>query len=718
MNTFFQIVFIAFLAVSTHARDNSTLHILALVPMVQGNETNLPVENWRRGWEMIPGANLAVDMINNDSTILQDTILKLIIINSNADNSFDSLVDFMRVSTNKESNYIVAIIGMFFNKEIEIFSPLADKFNISLQLSTSMSPKVFNREKFPQQFHMVQSTSVLVRALFSLMEFHNWTGPSVIISGSDPLYMQIAEEIHATSKQYLDITIENSIYISRKDSDDTIFDQLKSNLIILSMNIQNAVNLICTAHSKNLIWPKYAWIILGHSVDHFKSHAATVDKRSCCTVDILTEGIIFIQQHLIVQDHDLKLISGLTYNDLSQLLQYRSLAPKVNPYAYVLHDAIWTVALALNESNDTDISATLYDIDFTGASGPVKFVNNEREGLSAEILQVRDVVTNLGIYINENLTIINHIEDFTLIDNAQTSAYQKKAIIYVGITSCSVILNIIFITLVLILYLHFRHEEAIKATSTVLSMMIFLSCYLILLFLLLLNLAILPQYQHFPIEFKTFTCMVYLWLNGLGVPTNLMLATLIVKIVRVYRIFSVANIKNKYQSNSILFLKILVIMIPNLVILTLWSTIDTYSIKRINYVHDPVTGETIAIELCESDHLPIWLILLLLYLVVLMVALVVVAVKTRKIRYKNFKDTKKVNSLVFVLILTIFFTTSYWLIIRIIRYDLILEFAVLNIAHILGVYELMGFLFMPKIYPLIKEKWFTKINTVHAGCKD
>ena len=504
------------------------------------------------------------------------------------------------------------------------------------------------------------------------------------------------------------------IHYFGKDSDDTIFDQLKSNLIIISMNIQNAVNLLCTAHSKNLIWPKYAWIIIGHSVDDFESHAATVNKRSSCNADKLTEGIVFIQQHLTVQDHDLKLISGLTYNDLSRLLQHHSLAPKVNPYAYVLHDAIWTVALALNESNDTDISATLNDIDFTGASGPVKFVNNKREGLSVEILQVRDVVTNLGIYIDGNLTIVNHIEDFTLIDNAQTSAYQKKAIIYVGITSCSVIMTTIFITLVLIFYLHFRHEEAIKATSIVLSMMVFLSCYLVLLYLLLLNLTLLPQYQHFPIEFKTFTCVIYIWLNGLGVPTNLILATLIVKMVRVYRIFSVANIKNKYQSNSILFLEIFVIMIPNLVILILWSTIDTCSIERVNYFQDSVTGETTA---TDSDHLLIWLALLTLYLIILMVSLVAVAVKTRKIQYKNFKDTKKVNALVLLLILT-FVLTSYWFIIRTIRYDHILGHAVLHIGHILIIYEMMGFLFVPKIYPLIKEKWFTKINTVHAGCKD
>ena len=203
---------IALLVVPLHAREKLTLHILALVPMVQGNEATLPVENRRRGWEMIPGANLAVNMINNDSTILQDTFLKLIAINSYADNSFDSLVDFMGVSTNRESNNITAIIGMFFDKETEIFSPLGNKFNIGLQLSTSMSPKAFDRERFPQLFHMMQSTSVLVRALFSLMEFYNWTGPSIVTSGSDPLYLQIAEEFYATSKKYLNVAIKNTIH--------------------------------------------------------------------------------------------------------------------------------------------------------------------------------------------------------------------------------------------------------------------------------------------------------------------------------------------------------------------------------------------------------------------------------------------------------------------------------------------------------------------------
>ena len=707
----FSLIFI-FLVVPLHAREKSTLHILALVPMVQGNETTLPVENWRRGWEMIPGANLAVDMINNDSTILQDTFLKLIIINSNADDPFSSLVDFLEVSKDGD-NTIVATIGMFYYKEIEIISSLAVKSN-SLQLSTSMSPKAFDRERFPQQFHMVQSTSVQVKALFSLMEFYNWTGLSVITSGSDPLYLQTAEALYSTSRQYPGITVRSQIHKTTANFNDIAFDRLKSNIIIISMNIQDTVKLICTAHLKNLIGPKYIWIILSHSVDDFKLHATT-----SCTVDNLSEGILFIQQHLTVRDHNLKLISGLTYNDLSRKLQQ---TPTVNPYAYVLHDEIWTVALALNESNDTDISVTLNDIDFTGASGPVKFVNNERKGLSVEILQVRDATTtSFGSFINDNLTVANGsiLRNFNERKDVRIRILQRTSVVYVAISYSNIIVCTIFTTLVFILYLYFRKKAAIKATCTVVSMMIFLSCYLILFYLSILNIVSIPQYQQVSNNFKEFICTTRQWLNGLAIPTNLILSTMIAKMVRVYRIFKtpLSTRKTKSwkscQSNSILFLQILLMMIPNLLILILWSAIDAYNIKT-THTRDIESGEIIAVQQCDSHRLLSWLIPLLLYIIVLLVTLVVVAVKTRKIRYKNFKDTKKVNALVFVLILTIVLTLSHWFILRrVAKSDTILQHSMLQIGHTLMIYELMGFLFVPKIYPLIKEKWFIKCCLGH-----
>ena len=695
--------FIAFLVFPLHAREKSTLHILALVPMVQGNETTLPVENWRRGWEMIPGANLAVDMINNDSMILQDTLLKLITINSSADGSFQSLVDFVRVSTDRDNN-IVAIIGTFFDKEIEIFSPLAAKFNISFQISTSMSPQVFNKVRFPHQIHMVQSASVLIRALFSLVEFYNWTGLSVITSGSDPLYLRIAEEIHTTSKQYSGTMIKEHIHNSVSNFN---VDRVKSNIIITSMNIRDTVYLICTGQLKDLAWPKYAWIVLSHSVNDFISNATTLENSTNCIASRITEGVIFIQQDLTVKDHHLNLISGLTYNNLSQLLRHCSLAPKVNPYAYVLHDAIWTVALALNESNDTDISATLNDIDFTGASGPVKFVNNERKGLSVEILQVRGKRTKtLGIFVNDNLTIINHIGDIDQINNAQAQLPQG-IVFYEIILHSSVILCTIFTTLTFTLYLHFRQKAAIKATSTVLSVMIFLSCYLLLFYLSILSADFSLYFKRLPHYFGDFICTVYPWFNGLAIPVNLGLSVVIVKIIRVYRIFSeVIRTSRKCKSNSMLLLQIFLIMVPNLLILILWSAIDPY--KYQHYSITTASGKTISREGCFSDHLVVWSILLLLNLVLLMVSLVVVAVKTRKIRYKNFKDTKKVNALIFMLILTISFTISYYLILLALQDDnAVLRHVILHIGHVLIIYELMGFLFVPKIFPLIREKWFT-----------
>ena len=138
-----------------------------------------------------------------------------------------------------------------------------------------------------------------------------------------------------------------------------------------------------------------AWIVLSHSVNDFILHATAFENDTNCIASQMI-GVIFIHQHL----------TGLTYNNISRLLQHCSFTLKVNPYAYVLHDAIWAVALALNESNDTDISATLNDIDFTGASGPVKIVNNERVGLAVDIVQVRsETITQLDNYVNNNLTI-------------------------------------------------------------------------------------------------------------------------------------------------------------------------------------------------------------------------------------------------------------------------------------------------------------------------
>ena len=696
------------------------MQILALVPMTQesggdaayGHCNSSPTEKWEKGWEMIVGAEVAINTINSDPTVLRDTILRLVTVDINSYTVLDGLVSFVGIVTDEETNSNVAMIGVHTSAETALFSPLATNLKIDLQFSISMSPKTFDDQRYSQQVHMVQSVSILAKALFELMEFYEWTVLSIVASNSDAFYIEISEDIHRLSKQYSNIVVVNSINFDI--SNDQFFTTLRSNLIVVSMGISDVVSLICSAYSKNLTWPRYAWVILGHSVDDFERQT---ENRSNCSLKEATEGIIFTQQHLTVSDQDMKLISGVTYRELSQI--FEEYAIRVNPYANVLYDSVWTIALALNSSmqgNDTDISTIVNNIDYYGASGHVTFVDNERKGLRIDILQMKNTSTiSVGYFINGNLTINSDhfIGNFDQIDYIQSTVYQKLPVVYIIVHYCNVAICTIFTTVILLLYLYFKDEAIIKATSTLLSMMIFVSCYLVFFFLLISNLTFLPYNQNLSDGIKNFTCIVRLWLNGLAVPSNIIFSTLIVKTIRVYRIFRLTPIMgNKFHSNLMMYTEIFILMVPVLVILTLWSAIDTYSFKITHYIRDTALRKTVVVEQCDSDYLIIWLVLLLLYLIILMVSLVVVAVKTRKIRYENFKDTKKFNALIFTLILTYSLTLSYWFTLRSVQdTDLVLEQAVLQFGHILSIYELMGFLFVPKIYPLIKEKWFKRVHT-------
>ncbi len=93
-----------------------------------------------------------------------------------------------------------------------------------------------------------------------------------------------------------------------------------------------------------------------------------------------------------------------------------------------------------------------------------------------------------------------------------------------------------------------------------------------------------------------------------------------------------------------------------------------------------------------------------------MATLVIVAVKTRKIRYMHFKDTKKVNTLIFLITITIGFVLSYWLMLNAIEGndDKTSQRITLHVGHMIMVVECQGLLFVPKIYPLVMQAIYNR----------
>lgn len=85
----------------------------------------------------------------------------------------------------------------------------------------------------------------------------------------------------------------------------------------------------------------------------------------------------------------------------------------------------------------------------------------------------------------------------------------------------------------------------------------------------------------------------------------------------------------------------MLILLPQILFLLLWSTLDTWTNVRFEFVQN---RNLMAVERCKSKNT---IALLLLYLFTIMIAVVILAFKSSKIRYKNFKDAKATNAFTF-----------------------------------------------------------------------
>ena len=268
---------------------------------------------------------------------------------------------------------------------------------------------------------------------------------------------------------------------------------------------------------------------------------------------------------------------------------------------------------------------------------------------------------------------------------------------YVGISACFVV-----VTVTMVLYFYYRKQPEIKATSVSLSVFMFLGCYLLIFYLLVLNSTLLPSYHKQSNRVRNFICVFRVWIHGLGFPIALILSTLLVKLLRVYRIFNCYGKINKLTSgNFALAVYVLLLASPNFLICLIWSTSDHY-ISHVSFsVED---GSLLVTEQCVSRYTIEWLTGLIVYLVVICLLLVFVAVLTRKVKHKNFKDSKKVSALSFIIVLTLSVILSYWYLLRILEAHVVLVHAMLQVGHYYIILECVGFIFVPKLFPIVVKQ--------------
>ena len=575
--------------------------------------------SWERVTEVLPGVQIAVENIKQFCECDLQLVYSIVpcVVSTPGFLFFEQLFEQLRNALLGESVTAVGVVGILCNADnFQLFlnSSLAED-DVRQLLSAAIS--------FPKP---IVTETLLITSLFQLMKSFNWKNIGIVTENRDTYFSRTAETLYseAVNNPDVDVTTYQLIKLHRGVTQ----IQNISKITFLSASLSNTVETLCMAYEKKYVWPNRVWVLHSYLLDDLLSVKAS------CPVTKALENVLIIRKQTA---NNLLHYNGSRDDFSGQWSLLSNSSRPINPYAVALHNLVWETALEL-------------DLNCSSVTNGSKSRQNDTR---IEVVQVKNGTSEIPIAtLTSNTTTIHYIIE---ISDKLTLQFAGASSGYTIIFSIMIVADFIFVTAMLICYVYFRQEPEVKSTSYLLSLLIFLGCYLNVVFLSLL----LYFHQPFFISDNVLNtiCAILPWVSGLGLATALIVATILVKLIRVYHIFSKfsAGPLGRMSSDILLAFYVVLILSPLILILVIWALVDRFKIT-----FRPAPQEGFIQKQCISDHLSIWLPLLVLYTLVLLLALVIIAIRSRKIRENNFKDTKKVNMFIFCLFFDIILPLSFW----------------------------------------------------------
>ena len=604
-------------------RVNSKSIFIVVLPLSGYNDEK--TVSWERGAEILPGALAATERLNNDSQL--DLRVELAVADSDlmTSNGYSYSGNLLVVA---DSGLITSSGYSYSGNMLELIASLAlhNRLADVIGIAGVLHPNLIHTLKSFQLpiaslvhfggvlqthgvFYMTAPTSAVTDSIASLVSRFN-RNLGLIIEASHSYFSRISNELVKKANVSLCIQIDKSTkYIS---SLATKFSKKRVKVIFLGAHWSFSLRMLCKAHKEGLTWPKYAWILLSFQLDSIDQN---FDKE-CDTHNVL-EGVIILELARVE--------NKLTYPSLGG-----------NPYAFVLYDAIRAFALAVVRDNQSASQKnTVYSQHLLSGVARSKVYFYQ---------VLNGILTPSGVY-DSSLNLLTNVTLQSLSDDPRELA----PLLPLPSLMILPVLCGAFNTVLLVLFFYFRNQPDVKSTSVSLSLIMFIACYIFVAFVTVL---VISSYLNLDI------CMVGIWGVSLGVP--LILSTLLVKMLIVYHIFNLHGYEKPsiFLYNCALFVYTLLIISPKVCILILWSAVDIYYQEIVPYADS--YEFLVYREQCKSNHTTKWMTSLAIYDSILSMFVVIVAIKTRKIRFLRYKDTKKVNLLVFLVLFIGISTWLYW----------------------------------------------------------
>ena len=524
---------------------NKSILILSLPQRLDSAQ----IWSWECQQVSLYGALLSNDIINNDSSLHS---LELITADSGVITRYDDpysgdvLQVIANLTWNSRLNHIIGIVG-FIHPELLL---TLQKFHIPIV-------SLVHFGTLPNITYLTASTLTLADSLLQFMQTINQTRFGLITELHNSYFPSVSQQLLAKTINSSLISIKPYVQIGFRHVISNVVDEIAAanvRSIILSVHPSIAIQILCEAYKSNLKWPDYVWIMFAYQFDDL-----ILD--DVCSQNI-TEGILLFQLfpneliELTTLAHSKSCWNYLN-DTISQKLENRT------PLTFLIYNAILTLTVASQNKSSVDWQ------NFNCSNNVVYVYQISEDGLQ----------NSVGFY-DGSLHMMTHFCQVFSCRELDLSVVLKD--FPLGYLLVLPSLCIITNTVLLVLYIYFRNEPSVKSTSISLSLLIFLACYFLSVFTI--TLIIHSSQRLLSIDL----CTVHIWLNGIGLSLPLLLATMLVRMLRVYRIFTQHKIlKPKvYTSTYAHFVYSFLIISPAIITLLFWNFLDPYH-NDIQYSEHP-----------------------------------------------------------------------------------------------------------------------------------
>lgn len=610
---------------------------------------------------------------------------KLVHVNSEFD--YATVVTFVEnmfpLQADSDNNCnVIGVVGDLDFNTAKIIYTLANRSSMSIAVVAAVAPSSFlpvTNLALPNLLDM-RPLSHYIESLVGFFDELNWTRIGLITGNS--YYYQFAAEL--LQKRLLQDP-QNIVIPSVRITDNKVlqtFQEYETRIIVILTDASTACSLLKEAGELNFKWPEYSLIVLDFEVSRCKA--------------VNMDGVISLQERY----------SGAGRCNDSCFKEYGSsdfCLYSCDTNILLLYDSLMAVDIAANASNGLDFSTG----SFPGTTGCVDIRDNKRLS-TVSIEQVVDSSKLEIAYYNSQSELVmfpnTSLSSGTIPRGSTLIVAYRPSVLHVIFVVTGYILCNLFVSVVFILYVYFRKEPEVKATSITVSLCMFLGSYLILLYVPMLLVKDHPT-TNLP-HLADFYCIILAWLSILGLPQILIMSTLFMKMVRVYLIFFTPHsYKRKLFSDPFLFLYITLMVTPSILLISFWLGSDTFVNAKIDIVKK---NHILQLERCLSRNTAVWLGLQMVYIAIIAIALVILAIKSSKLRYKNFRDTKEVNAFAFCVVFITAVSLFYFLFFYTGKPSISNTKAVkitLYICHMTIPVACQMFLFIPKVYPPTKRRF-------------